>query len=219
MPRRMAHTFAIAALKGGVGKTTIALNLGVCLHAAGKRVLLVDADAQGSLRKWATRAEATGNETPPVVALEGARLRKDLERVAASFEVAIIDAPPQLGTEMRAAMLAADLVVIPCAPGATDVWSLEATLAVLEDARSLRPELAARLLLNRADRTTLAGAARSALERSGVPTLANSLRARVAYGEATAAGQGVTNYAPQSEGAREVRRLTKELLEVLRDGK
>lgn len=214
----MAHTFAVAALKGGVGKTTIAVHFGACLHAAGKRVLLVDADPQGSLRKWAARAEAKGHDAPAVVGLEGSRLRKDLERVAAAFDVAILDAPPQLGAESRAAMLAADLVIIPSAPGATDVWSLEETLAVLTDARSLRPELEARLLLNRADRTTLATVARGALERADVPLLTTTMHLRVAYGEAMAAGQGVTDYAPSSEAAREVRRLTKELLEVLRHG-
>jgi chromosome partitioning protein len=213
-----AHVFGVVALKGGVGKTTIALNLGACLHAAGKKVLLVDADAQGSLRKWAARAEAKGHDAPPVVALEGTRLRKDLEKVSAGFDVAIIDAPPQLGVESRAAMLAADLVVIPCAPGATDVWSLEATLKVLEDARGLREDLNARLLLNRADRTTLSNVAQAALERSGVAMLSTVLKSRVAYGEATAGGQGVVTYDPKSEAAREVRRLTKELLEVLRDG-
>lgn len=205
-------TIAFAALKGGVGKSTLSLNLAACLHRAGHRVLVVDADPQGTCGAWAARAAELGRDGPPVVAMTGAALRRDLPRVGEGYGAVVVDSPSRLGTEARAAMLVADLVLLPVTPGVADVWAARDTVAVLEEARVLRPELAARLVLNRADRTTLARNAAKAIEDLGVPPIDVTIAQRVAIGEATAEGLGVVDYAPTSAAALEVRRLTRAAL-------
>jgi chromosome partitioning protein len=209
----------VSSLKGGVGKSTIAANLATALHRGGHRTLVVDADPQGTLRSWAAVAAEAGHDGPPVIALDGAALRRDLPRVAEGFAVVVIDAPPRLGTEARAAMLAADLVIMPSTPGAGDVWALRQTLSVFADAQGLRPELKGVAVLNRAGRTTLARMTAKALESSGVPLLDETLGDRVAFGEATLAGQGVVDYAPGSPAAREVKKLMKAVLAAVGDNR
>lgn len=211
----MAVTIAFSSLKGGVGKSTLTLNVAACLHRAGHRVLVVDADPQGTCSAWASRAAELEHDGPPVVAMTGAALRRDLAKVAEGHDVVIVDSPPRMGTEARAAMLAADLVVLPVTPGAADVWAARETVAVLEDARGLRPELRAVVVLNRADRTALARMASKAIEELGLPALEVTVSQRVAFGEATLAGLGVVDYAPSSDAAREVRRLTRAILDAV----
>ena len=208
----MAIVVAVVALKGGVGKSTICLNIAAALHRAKHRTLLVDADSQGTLRAWAARGADSNYDGPPVVGLDGRTLRRDLQRVADGFEIALVDAPPRLGAEARAAMIEADMVLMPVTPGAADVWALQETLTLLEDARSMRPEIGAAVVMNRTDRTNLAATAKAALGELPVPILTSTLGNRVAFGEATLAGEAVIDHAPQSLAAEEIRDLVKEVL-------
>lgn len=202
----MAIVITVAGLKGGIGKSTLTINLAACFHRAGHRALIVDADPQGTCRTWAARASEVSHEGPPVVAIDGKTLRRDLARVSEGFDIVVIDSPPRMGTDARAAMLSADLVVMPVVPGAADVWALQETVAVLEEVRALRPELRAVVVLNRADRTTLAKLAKEALTGiENVASLESTVGNRVAFGEATLAGQGVLDYAPESRAAEEVK--------------
>jgi chromosome partitioning protein len=145
---------------------------------------------------------------PPVVAVDGRSLRRDLDRVASGFAFAVLDTPSRLGVEVRAAMLIADIVMLPIVPGAADVWALRETLAVVEEARELRPDLRVGIVLNRAARTTLTGVTRAALEEFKLPVF-GALGDRVAYGEATARGLGVLRYQPSGRAAEEMQALLK----------
>jgi len=214
----MSIVIACAGLKGGIGKTALALHLGDFFHHGTKlQPLIVDLDPQRTASFWASVAADGEIDGPPVVALEGAALRRDLARVSSGFSVVLLDCPPRLGRETRAAMLAADLILTPVVPGPEGVWALGETLGVLDEARGLRPEIRAVAVLNRASRTQLAAATREALEESGVTLLEESLGDRVAFGEAVARGRGVWSYAPKSPAAEELEALARAVIRVMEE--
>lgn len=214
MKTLMPLVLSVVGVKGGIGKSTIALNLASCLHRR-RRCLLVDSDAQATLRSWAATSAEKERSGPPVIGLDGPALRRDLAQVATGFEFVVIDGPPRLGVETRSAMMAADLVLLPVIPGAADIWALRETLALLEEARSVRPELEARVVLNRVDRTTLARITAEALVEMPVPVLRGSLGNRVAYGEATLAGRSVVDYGEDTAAQLEIRALAAEVTKLL----
>jgi chromosome partitioning protein len=212
----MATVIAVCNLKGGVGKSTLALNLATCLHLDRWRVVVVDADPQGTCRTWARLAAEAEHDTPIVVAIEGASLRRSLAELARDYAAIIVDSPGKLGTEARASMMTADLVVMPIIPGGADVWALRDTLRVFREAKEMRPELRGAVVLNRADRTTLSRFVSQTLAEEDltedVALLDVEIGSRVAFGEATLAGLGVVQYAPTSDAADQARAFTKAVL-------
>lgn len=204
---------AFAGQKGGVGKSTTAICVAAAAFERGARVLLVDADPQGTARTWGEVAAERGRKAPTVVAM-GASMHKpgQLRDVAAGYDATIIDCPPRLGEVQRSAMMVADIVVLPCGPSAADAWALAASLEVVSEARAQREELIACVLITRKlGRTALAKGARAVLEPSGLPVLGTELGSRIAYQEALAAGMGITTYAARDAGTRETFELLDEL--------
>jgi chromosome partitioning protein len=213
----MTIRICVANLKGGVGKSVITQNLAATLHAAKRRVMIIDTDTQGTSFRWGKEAARAKRDGPPVVEMAGEALAREVARVASAFEVVIIDTPARLGGDARAAMLVADVVLLPVQPGPADVWGLHETLPVVEAARQLRPELKVATVLNRSTRTTLTAVTRAALEKLPYP-LISTMGERVAFGEAMAQGSGAVDYAPGSKAAEEVQELVTKALEMVGGG-
>lgn len=212
----MPLTIAMAAQKGGAGKTTLALHLADALHHAGKRVLVVDADPQGTARTWADIAADREVPCATVIGARGPSMRQSVLAVAETADVLIIDTPPRMAVETKTAMGLADIVLIPVSPGPSDIWALGQTQETLEEARAYRPDLKARVVLNRIDRRTALGQGLGdAAAAAGLEVMESTLGNRVAYPEAIGGGQGVVSYAPGSAAADEVNALLKEVLSVV----
>lgn len=140
----------VTSLKGGSGKSTTVAYTGHVLHEWGDRVLLVDADPQRSLLRWAEVADWS----IPTTAQPTSKLHKDLPGIMGNrFDAAVIDTPPlehDRGIVVSALRIATH-VVVPMAPTPIEYDRLPATLAAIDDAKELRsddgPEVA--ILLTR----------------------------------------------------------------------
>ena len=129
---------SIAQQKGGAGKTTLAVQLGVALPSAGRRVAMLDIDPQASLFAWFNvRRRRFGGENGLLVqGLSGWRLGSELRRLRREFDLIVVDSPPHAESDARAAIREADLALVPCQPNALDVWACGPTLELAEGART-----------------------------------------------------------------------------------
>ena len=141
----------IGGEKGGVGKTTLALNLAAMRARAGKDVLLVDADRQASANLWAgIRREA--NVEPPVACVQktGKTLGAEVRELAKRYSDIIVDAGGHDSVELRAALTVVRLAVFPLQASLFDAATLETLSQLTEQAQGFNSELVAGVLLNRA---------------------------------------------------------------------
>lgn len=208
----MAVVITVAQQKGGAGKTMLAANLAAALPA-GKTVALLDIDPQHSLARWhALRiARAVPAREITFSDVAGWRLAGELERLRKAHDYVLIDSPPQIDSDARRAIRGADLVVVPLQPSPPDLWAAEGTLKLAEEEK--RPSC---LVLNR---VPAAGKLRASMEAElatrGLIVLPATLGNRAAYAQAFAEGLGVTEAAPRSAAAAELRTLLAALLAIV----
>lgn len=143
----------VGATKGGVGKSTLSINIAAALAMSGRDIWLVDGDRQGTSQTAITIRTDSGH-LPGIACAQyadGQTLRGQIQHQRAKHDFIIIDAGGRDSSALRAAMVLSDVLLVPFQPRSLDVWSLEQTAALIDEARSVRDGLRAYAVLNLAD--------------------------------------------------------------------
>jgi chromosome partitioning protein len=213
----MTITIAVLNQKGGVGKTTLAVNLATAAHLDGRKTLLVDLDRQGSSLDWgAQRREGSKLQGLSVVKVDKALRGPHFRELIDGRDVVIFDGPPRLGEFIRAAAALVDVVLIPLQPAAFDLWAAAETLEDLAQADQIRSELGREpvrrlFVMNRVVKGTLfATEVPKAIGEAG--TLAKtSIHQRAAYVRTVAEGESVLTQKLDPQAAEEILELYREI--------
>ena len=196
--------------KGGVGKTTLAVNVAAAWVEAGRTVELLDIDFQLSAKTWASAGAGVLSRIVRPALGDLARLREAVGRSTA--EIIVIDSPPSFANAAIAAAMIADVAVIPCWPTPLDLASTRETLGVVDEAREGRggkPRIF--LAPNMVTGSRLGKELPDALRDLRAPVLP-AIRRRAGLASSALRGLAIVEAAPRSAGADEVRALSAAIL-------
>ena len=216
-------TISVMNLKGGSGKTTIAICLASELKGLGHKVLLMDADpAQGSALEW---SECSEGRYFGVMGVRPEALMAEVKRCAEHYDFCIVDCPPRANIAMAKIIKCSDFCLLPVQPSAFDVWATCELIEMLEARREatsgfgMRPKPDAAFVISRgAKYQKLTAEVKGALADSSLPLLKNGTNGRQAYKTVMGEGKTLADFKPQDEKAsHEIKMITREILETLEE--
>ncbi len=195
----------IGSTKGGVGKSTLAVQAAITRTIAGRRVWLIDADRQGT--SYLTMQGRTQAGHLPFIPCDHLHDWRQLEaRVnaeAANYDDVLIDVGGYDNAAFRVALLLSQRLVIPTAPRSYDLWTLDDVQAVIDVVKPKNPALDVRVMLSCADTvgSDNNAAAQALSQHSGMTYQDTPVTRRKSIAAASAMGLSVLEYKPKDKKA------------------
>lgn len=215
-----AKIIAVCNQKGGSGKTTLSMQLAGALARRGSKVLVVDADPQGTATRWAASADDERPFPASVVGLSAAsaKVHREVKKFVDDYNYVIIDCPPAADSPVpQSALLVADLALVPVIPSPLDMWAAVGIREVIGNVSDVNEDLKSRLIINQLQpNTTLAKEALEVLPEFGIEICDTYLRQRQVYRQSAVFGQTVHDFGSRaSHAVEEVEALADEVIALL----
>lgn len=215
-----AKIIAVVNQKGGSGKTTLSMQLAGALARRQNKVMVVDADPQGTATRWAATAEDDKPFPASVVGLSAAsaKVHREVKKFVDDYHYIIIDCPPAADSPVpQSALLVADLALVPIIPSPLDMWAAVGIRHVIENVSGVNEDLKARLVINQCQpNTTLAKEALEVLPEFGIDLCKTYVHQRQVYRQSAVFGQTVHDFGSRAAAAvEEVESLTDDVLALL----
>jgi chromosome partitioning protein len=206
----LAKVITFGNQKGGVGKTTLSINIAGYFAKNKKKVLVIDADKQASALDW----QSIRQQEPlfNIVGIPKEIIHKEVKMLTDNYDYIIVDAPPHSSNVLRSALLASDLFIIPITPSAMDVWSAKDVFTLLDDANLYNEKLESVFVINRKIVNTAIGEEiKKALKNFKYPILKTTVHQRIIFAETMSTGLTISEGVSDKNAFEEIKKLAKEI--------
>ena len=183
---------AVANQKGGVGKTTLAMNMAAGLTRRGS-CIVVDADPQRSATMWIELSDSLREFPAKVVPAED-KIKKQIIQLQTEFDYIVIDCPPEIKSDSTmSAIEISQVLLIPLLPSPMDLWASTRIEELIKRVQRVNPTISAFVVLNQIEpRSAMSRGMGEALQEINIPVLHHRLSRRASY--RTAALEGCSVY-------------------------
>lgn len=203
----MPKIITLAHQKGGVGKTTLTLNLAYSIQEQ-LNVAVIDLDIQGSISQLKPLIENVSLDI-----ISGIDVN-DIQSLP--YDVVIIDTPPYLSSELPAVFSVSDLVIIPTKAGLVDLLAIRATIALLKKAKEERSNLVFSILFNMVkNNSTITAEIKELIDTYQTPVFNTRVSDKISFVRSIGINRGI--YATDDHKSKEeIDELTNEIINLLK---